>query len=231
MKDEQKPGYTATTIVIDGVHTRPYKRYNSAALATAAGDCEPDLKKEPDYLVITPATNMGCLSKEETAALRQHANVPAALDDAPARLRVREWLLALEPVHDRLTPDGEAERARLQAAPADEPTSDKPIDIAKETEMAKTSRKSGGKKAKKGGGKTAKKAAAKKAGPQRARPAKNHPLGREGTLTRFLCDGIVAKKDDEQLLAAARKKFPERKIGNHYVSWYRNKLKKDGVLK
>lgn len=33
------------------------------------------------------------------------------------------------------------------------------------------------------------------------------------------------KLSDEKILARARKRAPEQKIGDHYVSWYRRQMK------
>lgn len=39
---------------------------------------------------------------------------------------------------------------------------------------------------------------------------------------------MAGKTTDADIVAAARKKFPDRKIGDTYASWYRSALKKEG---
>jgi Cu2+-containing amine oxidase len=48
------------------------------------------------------------------------------------------------------------------------------------------------------------------------------------TTAAFIKQKIAeAKLDDKKILAAARKRAPKQKIGDHYVSWYRWQAKKD----
>lgn len=75
----------------------------------------------------------------------------------------------------------------------------------------------------------AKKAKAKKANGKTNGKAKNG-LGREGTITRYFQDRILAGDDNATVLKAAVKKFPKASIGKGYPSWYRSKLKSDGHL-
>jgi hypothetical protein len=77
----------------------------------------------------------------------------------------------------------------------------------------------------------AKKAKAKKAnGKARKTNGNGAQLGREGTITRFFQDRLIAGDDNAQVLKAAVKKFPKAKISKGYPSWYRSQLKRDGVL-
>lgn len=43
----------------------------------------------------------------------------------------------------------------------------------------------------------------------------------------FIKEQIKQKVDDKKILAAARKRAPKQKIGDHYVSWYRNQMKNE----
>jgi hypothetical protein len=83
----------------------------------------------------------------------------------------------------------------------------------------------------------AKKAKAKKAN-GKARKSNGHAngnsqmqhLGKEGTITRFFQDRILAGDDNATVLKAAVKKFAKAKISKGYPSWYRSQLKRDGML-
>ena len=75
----------------------------------------------------------------------------------------------------------------------------------------------------KGAPKTAKKASSSK-------PAVDG-LGRENTVSRTICERLVAGDTNEQAVKAARKKFPDKKIPDGYGAWYRNHLVKRGLLK
>jgi hypothetical protein len=55
-------------------------------------------------------------------------------------------------------------------------------------------------------------------------------LGKEGTITRFFQDRIIAGDDNAAVLKAAVKKFPKNKISKGYPSWYRSALKRDGLI-
>lgn len=76
-----------------------------------------------------------------------------------------------------------------------------------------------------------KKAKAKKANGKKANGHSNgNGLGKEGTITRFFQDRIIAGDDNAQVLKAAVKKFPKNKISKGYPSWYRSALKRDGLI-
>lgn len=77
--------------------------------------------------------------------------------------------------------------------------------------------------------KQVKKEAAKKAAP--AKKTNGDGLGREGTVTRLICEMLVKGESNEKILKAARAKFPDNKILDSYPGWYRNSLVKKGLLK
>ena len=60
---------------------------------------------------------------------------------------------------------------------------------------------------------------------------KNEALGREGTITRFMKERILAGEENAAILKAATKKFRSAKIGKGYPSWYRSQMKKQGLLR
>lgn len=208
-------------VILDGANTRPFRRYTTLDLSVAAAELEPEVRAAPDYLIIHPKTVMGSLEPNELDALALLADATQdGLTVAQKQTRVREWLGTREPLYDALSEEATKSRPELakQATPPDQ----KP---KSESEMAT-------KKGKKTAAKKPAKPAAKKAVKAKAAAKpKGDGLGREGTLTRFLCEGIVAKTDDKKLLEQARKKFPDKKVGDNYVSWYRTRLKKQGVIK
>jgi hypothetical protein len=220
MSENGKKGSLAWSIVVilDGAKTRPFRRYATLDLAVAAAESEPEMKDVPDYLIIHPKSVMGSLEPAELDSLADLAGVrDDKLTVAQRQELVRQWLGTQAPLHDTLS-----DAALKTRPPAPTPAVKKSAQPKSEDEMA-TKKKGKKTAAKRAPAKVAKKAAAPK--------AKGDGLGREGSVTRFLCEGIIAKQDDEKLIAAARKKFPDKKIGDHYVSWYRRKLKNDGVLK
>lgn len=75
------------------------------------------------------------------------------------------------------------------------------------------------------------KAAAPKKEAKRAAKVPGDGLGREGTIGRFICEAVVAGGDNKKVSEAASKKFGNKKITAGYVSWWRNKLRRTGVIK
>jgi hypothetical protein len=55
-------------------------------------------------------------------------------------------------------------------------------------------------------------------------------LGREGTITRFFQDRIIAGDENAQVVKKAVAKFPKAKISKGYASWYRSQLKREGLI-
>lgn len=217
----------AVVVILDGPKTRPFRRYTTLDLAMAAAEGEPEMADAPDYLVIAPHTVMGSLEPVELDSLCDLAKVKDDLTVAQRQEAVKEWLGKTEPLYDALS--GEA----TKPIPAAETQVKTPKSATKsapksEDEMATKKKGATAPKAKKGAAPAKKKAAAK---PAAAKKEKGDGLGREGSVTRFLCEGIIAKEDDKKLLEKARKKFPDRKIGDNYVSWYRTRLKKQGLVK
>ena len=56
-------------------------------------------------------------------------------------------------------------------------------------------------------------------------------MGREGTVTRFVREQLVAGKEVAKVSELASKKFDNDKIGKAYVSWHRSQMKRLGILK
>ena len=230
---EKKP-YVSALIILDGPRTRPYARYATLELANQAAAHEDDMRAAPDHLIIHAKSIMGSLEDGELEALRTALGV----DPGPrpqVQQEVRQRLLAHGELREALT-EGAARRAAeelaqlgrraTKATTTTTQVNEKVADMAAKKSKQKTTAP------KKGAGKKGNGHVNGSAGPKAPRAeAKGDGLGREGTLTRFLCEGITAGRDDKQLLDAARKKFPDRKVGDHYVQWYRNQLKKKGLLK
>lgn len=214
----------ATVLILEGAKTRVWRRYASLTLAVRATNHEPEFADAPDHLVVHAGTVMGSLTDEELRALVKEAKLKASDPRPQQLLDLKAYLSKFGSEFDKLSPKAEAaakeedDRFRAQRNGGKVPkstSSDNVSSTAKETDVKKTKGKKG-------------KPAAKVA---KSRKSNGDGLGREGTLTRFLCEGIMKKEDDAKLLAAARKKFPKNKIADHYVSWYRTKLKKDGLYK
>lgn len=221
----------ATVLILEGAKTRVWRRYASLTLAVRATNHEPEFADAPDHLVVHAGTVMGSLTDEELRALAKEARLKASDPRPQQLLDLKAYLSKFGQEFDALSPKAEAaareedERFRAQrnggrvpkSTPPDEAPRGKQQHTAeKETDVKKTTK---GKK-----GKPAARAA-------KSRKANGDGLGKEGTITRFLCEGIVAKEDDAKLLAAARKKFPKNKVRDYYVSWYRARLKKAGIFK
>lgn len=105
---------------------------------------------------------------------------------------------------------------------------------AEETKVSNEKVKKAKKSATKKAGKKAAKPVSKKAAPAKKTDATKKPndgLGREGTVTRLICEMLVKGESNEKILKAARAKFPDNKILDSYPGWYRNSLVKKGVLK
>ena len=61
--------------------------------------------------------------------------------------------------------------------------------------------------------------------------ALNDGLGRQGSITRFFNEGLLAGKSDESLTTTARKRFPDNVVRDTYVKFCRSELIKKGLLK
>jgi hypothetical protein len=56
-------------------------------------------------------------------------------------------------------------------------------------------------------------------------------LGKEGTITRFFQDKLLAGEENAAIVKAAAKKFPEAKIQAYYPAWFRWKMVQKGLIK
>lgn len=226
---EERDVSWATVLILEGAKTRVWRRYSSLTLAVRATNHEPEFAKAPDHLVVHQGTIMGSLTDEELRALAKEARLKASDPRPQQLLDLKAFLSTWGSEFDALSPAAEKaakeedDKFRAQRHGGKVPKSTAPDDAARGKATTQKEIDVKGKKSK------GKRVLAKKTA--KARQANGDGLGREGSLTRFLCEGIMKKEDDDKLLAAARKRFPKNKIGNHYVSWYRNKLKKDGVYK
>lgn len=222
----------ATVILLDGAKTRPFNRYNSLELACRAAECEPEAMKAPDYLVISAGSDLKILEEKELAALLKAAG-GGQLERTAAESFVKKFLAGYEEEQTELTPAGlknagTPEKAALLGKATKEA---KPNGVTPPAAKAK-GKKTAAAPAPAPAPKKGKVKKTKTTPPAKSRKKSNGDgLGREGTVTRFMCEAILAgKMTDEQLLAAARKKFNKNKIGDGYPKWYRNKLIKDGLL-
>ncbi len=108
------------------------------------------------------------------------------------------------------------------------------VDARKAT--TKPNGKAPGKKAAPAASKATKPATKTRAAAAKTKPAKKTAGAadggpREGTVGRFIFDRVLAGDDNAKISAAAIKKFDNEKINVGYVSWWRNKLVKTGVVK
>jgi hypothetical protein len=228
MPENAKRGGLAwsAVVILDGANTRPFRRYTTLDLAVAAAESEPEMRSAPDYLIIHPKSVMGSLEPEELAALvLLTGEDDASQTTAQRQERVRQWLGKLDPLYDALSDEATKTPTGAAAMKATAPAATKSTTPNEDDMATKKKGKKGA--AKKAAPKVKKKAAAKPAAKKQA----GDGLGREGSVTRFICEGILAKVDDKKLLEQARKKFPDRKVSDYYVSWYRRKLRIAGLLK
>jgi hypothetical protein len=60
---------------------------------------------------------------------------------------------------------------------------------------------------------------------------KSDGLGRPGTVARFFRETILAKpgRENAEIVALAKRKFPKAGIASHWASWYRAEIVRKGA--
>jgi hypothetical protein len=217
----------ATVVILEGAQTRAFQRYTSVALASRAASHEPTVQAAPDHLVVHAGTRL-TFEDDELAALVKAAGDSEPDAPRPQQLQdVKRYLANFGIPTTCLTVEGEA-----SAKEEDEKFHARNNGVKKSAAVKRAEAPTPKKKEKKGVKKVVlkgKKNKVKEATRRNGAPADG--LGREGTLTRFICERLVKDASDEAILKAARAAFPKLKIGDHYPKWYRGKLKRQGLLK
>lgn len=221
-----------TLVILEKEKTRAFARYKDPELALLAGDFEPDCRAAKDWVILgkdSPLTQLGHV--ERTALLRQFGITAVSGGKVHEEKAVMDYLLKFEPVRETLSEEAQEIRKGKRKDRADDHRPQK-----EKTDMASKKTKGGKvKETTKAMKKMAADAAAKKAKANGATTPKTRAgsdgLGREGTPARFIREEIKAGGDNAKIAEKAAKKFGNNAINASYVAWYRNKMKKDGLIK
>lgn len=214
----------ATVVILDGARTRAWRRYTSATLASRAASYEAEVQDAPDHTIVHAGTLLASLDDAELKALLKQGGIPGDGEKPALHARAKAWLATFGEEHDRLSEAAAALMAR------EDPSSAK--EAAKERHHAERS----GEKAAAEPVANDKTAVEKQKKVLAPRPAKRRggerdPMGKPGTLARFMHESILKGLDDEALLKAARKAFPQNAIRDYYPGWYRGSMRRKGLLK
>lgn len=225
----------AIVVLLDFENTRAFARYPDPELALLAADFEPECRQAKDWVILgkgAPTTQLGPAERRgllTQLGLTEHSQlIQRGLEGRSSRDRgeeerlIMEALLKFEPVRDRLSAEAEALRTgkRIDRAedhrPRQETTdmgSKKSVKLKETTKAIKrAATEKSDKKAVKGG----------------SLPAR---VGRDGTPAKFIREEILAGGENGKIAEKAAKKFNNEKITSAYVAWYRNKMRKDGLIK
>lgn len=214
-------------ILLEKDKSQVFARYKDPELALLAADFEPDCRKAKDWVIIgkgSPLTQLG--PTERSALMRQAGLSGNTFPDKKAQEdALMKFFTSFDTVRDSLSEEAEAFRTGKRSDRADEhrPKQEN-ADMGSKKKSVKLKETTKAMK---------KAAAASKAKGETASKTRagSDGLGREGTPARFIREEIKAGGDNAKIAEKAAKKFGNNAINASYVAWYRNKMKKDGLIK